>query len=436
MEKRVMELFNRPLRNDWKTILSRPRFNSFAMENMVLNILEQVKTLGDEAVRKYTHEFDKVYLEDFRVSKSEFDEAEKALTPAVKKSIVTAIHNIERFHRNQVVMEKPIETTPGVKCWQKSVPIQRVGLYIPGGTAPLFSTLLMLGIPAKIVGCKEIAICTPPNSDGKTHPAILFSAKIIGLEHLYKIGGVQAIASMAYGTETVPAVYKIFGPGNQYVTTAKQMVSREGIAIDMPAGPSELAMIIDDSCIPEFVASDLLSQAEHGIDSQVILVTTKEECIKPVMDELYKQLDSLPRKSIAEGSLSNSKVILLDTIEEVIDLINEYAPEHLIIAAREAERIGANIFNAGSVFLGNFSPESAGDYASGTNHTLPTNGYARIYGGVNIDSFLKKITFQQISEYGLFNIGSAVMEMATIEDLEGHKNAVKLRLDSLKEKKD
>jgi histidinol dehydrogenase len=436
MEKGVMELFNRPARADWKPILTRPRFNSFAMENMVLNILEQVKSLGDEAVRKYTHEFDKVYLEDFMVTKTEFDEAEKALSSAVKKSIVTAIHNIERFHRNQVVMEKPIETTPGVKCWQKSVPIQRVGLYIPGGTAPLFSTLLMLGIPAKIVGCKEIAVCTPPNSDGKTHPAILYTAKVIGLDHLFKIGGVQAIAAMAYGTETVPAVYKIFGPGNQYVTTAKQMVSREGIAIDMPAGPSELAMIVDETCIPAFVASDLLSQAEHGVDSQVLLVTTHEECIKPIMAELKKQLDQLPRKNIAESSLNNSKVIILDSIENVIDFINEYAPEHLIIAARDPDKIGNNICNAGSVFLGNFSPESAGDYASGTNHTLPTNGYARIYGGVNIDSFIKKITFQQISEYGLFNIGSAVMEMATIEDLEGHKTAVKLRLDSLKDKKD
>jgi histidinol dehydrogenase len=436
MEKGVMELFSHPARKDWKPILTRPRFNAFAMENMVLNILEQVKSLGDEAVRKYTHEFDKVYLEDFMATKTEFDEAEKALSPTVKKSIVTAIHNIERFHRNQVVMEKPIETTPGVKCWQKSVPIQRVGLYIPGGTAPLFSTLLMLGIPAKIVGCKEIAVCSPPNADGKTHPAILYSAKVIGLEHLYKIGGVQAIAAMAYGTETVPAVYKIFGPGNQYVTTAKQMVSREGIAIDMPAGPSELAMIVDETCIPAFVASDLLSQAEHGVDSQVMLVTTNEECIKPIMVELKKQLDQLPRKNIAESSLNNSKVIVLDSIESVIDFINEYAPEHLIIAARDADKIGNNICNAGSVFLGNFSPESAGDYASGTNHTLPTNGYARIYGGVNIDSFIKKITFQQISEYGLFNIGSAVMEMATIEDLEGHKIAVKLRLDSLKDKKD
>ncbi len=436
MEKGIMELFTRPARNDWKPMLTRPRFNSFAMENMVLNILEQVKALGDEAVRKFTNEFDKVYLEDFKVSKSEFDEAEKALSPAVKKSITTAIHNIERFHRNQVVMEKPIETTPGVKCWQKSVPIQRVGLYIPGGTAPLFSTLLMLGLPAKIVGCKEIAVCTPPNSEGNTHPAILFSAKVIGLTDLFKIGGVQAIAAMAYGTESVPAVYKIFGPGNQYVTTAKQMVSREGIAIDMPAGPSELAMIVDETCVPAFVASDLLSQAEHGVDSQVMLITTNEACIKPILAELKKQLEQLPRKNIAQSCLGNSKIILLDNLEDVIDLVNEYAPEHLIIAARDADKIGSKICNAGSVFLGNFSPESAGDYASGTNHTLPTNGYARIYGGVNIDSFIKKITFQQISEYGLFNIGSAVMDMATIEDLEGHKNAVRLRLDSLKDKKD
>jgi histidinol dehydrogenase len=436
MEKGVMELFTRPARKDWKPILTRPRFNAFAMENMVLNILEQVKTQGDEAIRKYTHEFDKVYLEDFKASKSEFDEAEKSLSPAVKKSIITAIHNIERFHRNQVVLEKPIETTPGVKCWQKSVPIQNVGLYIPGGTAPLFSTLLMLGLPAKIVGCKEIAVCTPPNSDGKTHPAILFSAKIIGLDQIFKIGGVQAIAAMAYGTETVPEVYKIFGPGNQYVTTAKQMVSREGIAIDMPAGPSELAMIVDETCNPAFVASDLLSQAEHGVDSQVLLITTTESVIPAIQAELSKQLDQLPRKNIATNSLTHSKIVLLDSMQEVVDMINEYAPEHLIIAAKDAEKIGSGICNAGSVFLGNFSPESAGDYASGTNHTLPTNGYARIYGGVNIDSFIKKITFQQISEYGLFNIGSAVMEMATIEDLEGHKNAVKLRLDSLKEKKD
>ncbi len=434
MEKSIIEVISRPEKKDWKPLLTRPRFNSFKMENKVFNILEQVKTRGNAAVRDFSLEFDKVFLEDCRVTKEEFDEAEKLLSEQAKKSIVTAIKNIERFHRNQIVHEKPIETSPGVKCWQKSVPIQKVGLYIPGGTAPLFSTLLMLGIPAVIVGCERIVVCTPPNIDGKVHPAILYSAKIIGLDKVFKIGGVQAIAAMAYGTETVPAVYKIFGPGNQYVTTAKQLVSREGIAIDMPAGPSEVAVVADETCVPAFVASDLLSQAEHGTDSQVMLITTKEEVVQPILEQLQIQLNSLPRKEIAEKSLQNSKIIIVNSVTEAVDMINEYAPEHLILAIKDAAQFANLVTNAGSVFIGNYSPESAGDYASGTNHTLPTNGYARIYGGVNLDSFLKKVTFQEISEYGLFNIGHAVMEMAAIEDLEGHKRAVKLRLDSINEK--
>jgi histidinol dehydrogenase len=435
MEKQMIEIIKYPSKEDWKKILKRPRFNPYTMEETVLNILEQVKNHGDEAVAKFTNEFDGVYLDDFTVSKTEFDEAEKDLSDAVKKSISTAIKNIERFHRNQIVPEKPIETSPGVKCWQRSVAIEKVGLYIPGGTAPLFSTLLMLGIPAKIVGCREIVVCTPPHSNGKIHPAILYSCKLIGLSKVFKIGGIQAIAAMAYGTETVPAVYKIFGPGNQYVTTAKLMVNREGVAIDMPAGPSEVALLADETGVPSFIASDLLSQAEHGVDSQVMLITTMEEIVKPILAELMAQLDKLPRKEIASRALENSKIIILESEDEMVDLMNEYAPEHLILALKNSEAIASRIINAGSVFLGNYSPESAGDYASGTNHTLPTNGYAKVYGGVNIDSFIKKITFQQISEYGLFNIGSAVMEMAAIEDLEGHKNAVKLRLEYMKEKK-
>lgn len=428
----LMKVFENPPKQDWEKILARPALNNYRLEEAVLNVLEQVRNHGDDAVRKFTKEFDDVFLENFKVTPEEIAEAESILSPQVKKSITSAIANIEKFHRSQLVHEKAIETMPGVRLWQKAVPIEKVGLYIPGGTAPLFSTLLMLGIPAKIAGCKQIVVCTPPNKDGKVHPAILYSAKVIGLNNVFKIGGVQAIGAMAYGTETVPAVYKIFGPGNQYVTGAKQVVSREGIAIDMPAGPSEVMVVADYTSNPAFVASDLLSQAEHGVDSQVVLVTRFKDIVQPVLDELTKQLEQLPRKDIASSALEFSRAVVLDSDEEILELINDYAPEHLILAITNAVELSGQVSNAGSVFLGNFSPESAGDYASGTNHTLPTHGYAKVYGGVNMDSFLKKVTYQQITEYGLFNLGPAVMEMAAIEDLEGHRNAIRIRLDSLK----
>jgi histidinol dehydrogenase len=428
----LMKIFENPAKDEWNKILARPAMNNYRLEEAVLNVLEQVKQHGDEAVSKFTRDYDGVFLENFKVKPEEIAEAESSLSPQIRKSITSAIANIEKFHRSQLVVEKAIETMPGVKLWQKAVPIDKVGLYIPGGTAPLFSTLLMLGIPAKIAGCSQIVICTPPNKDGKVHPAILYSAKVIGLTNVFKIGGVQAIGAMAYGTESVPSVYKIFGPGNQYVTAAKQVISREGIAIDMPAGPSEVMVVADYTAVPSFVASDLLSQAEHGVDSQVVLVTRFADIVKPVMDELSNQLETLPRKEIASKALEFSRVVVLSSDEEIIDLVNEYAPEHLILATSNAVEMSTKVLNAGSVFLGNFSPESAGDYASGTNHTLPTSGYAKMYGGVNMDSFLKKVTYQQITEYGLFNLGPAVMEMAAIEDLDGHRRAVKIRMDSLK----
>jgi histidinol dehydrogenase len=402
------------------------------IEAIVAPILLQVKNGGDEALRKLTLQFDKVALHDLQVTPAEIQEAHTQVSIALKEAIARAKSNIEKFHQAQQpqAIEK-IETQPGVFCWRKNVGIQKVGLYIPGGTAPLFSTVLMLGIPAAIAGCQEIILCTPVNHSGQVHPAILYAADIVGIRKIYKVGGAQAIAAMAYGTESIPKVFKIFGPGNQYVTAAKQLINIEGIAIDMPAGPSEVAIYADDTAHASFIAADLLSQAEHGIDSQVILVSMSQQLIEEVKAEVDKQLQVLPRANLAEQALANSKAFLVGTQTEAIDLLNDYAAEHLILALDDAETVGEKIVNAGSVFLGNYTPESAGDYASGTNHTLPTNGFAKAYSGVSVDSFVKKITFQHITPQGLQQLGPAVEEMAAAEELLAHKNAVSIRLKQL-----
>lgn len=429
-----MEVIVNPPIEKWGELLKRPAMESESLEAKVGEILNEVKTKGDQAVRKYSKLFDHVDIDELQVSREEILGAEKLIDNELKKAIQLAKSNIERFHRQQVCNCKRIETTPGVKCWQKGIAIEKVGLYIPGGTAPLFSTVLMLAIPASIAGCKEIVLCSPPREGGKINPIVLYCAHISGVTKVFKVGGVQAIAAMAYGTKTVPAVYKIFGPGNQYVTCAKQIVSRQGISIDMPAGPSEVAVIADESSNPEWIASDLLAQAEHGPDSQVILTIANETLIKPIEEEIEKQLKALPRKDIAIQALKNSKIFVMSDKKEMMGLINAYAPEHLIIATDDASELAEQVINAGSVFIGHLTPESAGDYASGTNHTLPTNGYARFYSGLNLDSFVKKVTFQQISEYGLFNIGYAIEKMAELEELQGHKNAVTLRLNSMLKK--
>ncbi|MEO6304019.1 MAG: histidinol dehydrogenase [Bacteroidia bacterium] len=423
-----MKILKYPTKNTWSKLLKRPRFDTASLENSVNSILSNVKQNGDLAVKKYTAQFDTVEIKTTLVFKKEFEEAEKLCSLELKNAIRLAKKNIEKFHKSQKEKVKIIETTKGVNCWRRSVGIEKIGLYIPGGSAPLFSTVLMLGIPAKLAGCKEIILCSPPNANGKLDSAILFTAKLIGITQLYKIGGVQAIAAMAYGTETVPQVYKIFGPGNQYVTCAKQLVNKNGTAIDMPAGPSELTILADENCIPAFVAADLLSQAEHGEDSQVILVSDNKKTLSLVLKEVEKQLIVLPRRSIAEKALQNSKAILVKNKIEAIELINYYAPEHLIIACKKEDEIALQIINAGSVFIGNYSCESAGDYASGTNHTLPTNGYAKAYSGVSLDSFVKKITYQKITKKGINNIGPAIELMAEAEGLQAHKNAVTLRL--------
>ncbi len=388
----------------------------------------EVKQNGDAAVKQFTKQFDGVELDSFVVSEKEINESEVLLSDDLKKAIQQAAANVRLFHEKQLSAAEVVETMPGVKCWRKSVGIEKVGLYIPGGTAPLFSTILMLAIPAKIAGCKELILCSPPGKDGKLHPAILYTAKLTGINSVFKIGGVQAIAAMAYGTETVPQVYKIFGPGNQYVTCAKQLVQQQGIAIDMPAGPSEVCVMADETANAAFVAADLLSQAEHGVDSQVLLVTSDELIVKSIEAELTKQLALLPRKDIAAKALENSSAIVVKDINEAIELVNEYAAEHLIIACKDDEAIAEKIVNAGSVFLGNYSPESVGDYASGTNHTLPTNGFAKAYSGVSVDSFVKKITYQKLSQEGLKNIGNTVMLMAEAEGLNAHANAVGIRI--------
>ena len=425
-----MELIKYPVREIWKDILKRPAIDTTSLEATVQSVLSDIKTNRQSAVNKYTLQFDKVTISNVLVSDSEFIEAEKQISKELKQAIQLAKKNIETFHSAQKEEVKIIETMPGVKCWRKSIAIQKVGLYIPGGTAPLFSTILMLGVPAKLVGCSEIILCTPPDPNGNINPAILYTAQLIGITKVFKVGGVQAIGAMAYGTEIIPQVYKIFGPGNQYVTCAKQLVNKQGVAIDMPAGPSEVAVLVDDTCVPEFVAADLLSQAEHGSDSQVILVSTNEDAIQNIQTELKKQLALLPRKELASKALENSKAILVKTNTEAIDLLNEYAPEHLIIACENDEQLAEQVVNAGSIFLGNYSCESAGDYASGTNHTLPTNGYAKAYSGVSLDSFVKKITYQKLSKEGINTIGPAIELMAEAEGLQAHKNAVTLRLKS------
>lgn len=423
-----MQTIQYPDKGTWKEILRRPAMDTTALENAVTGILQDVQQNGDAAVCKYAQQFDKVALTDFIAAPAEFDAAAASLDPALKAAIQQAAENITTFHRAQQEQSTVIATMPGVECWRRAVAIDKVGLYIPGGSAPLFSTILMLGIPAAIAGCKEVVLCTPSNAAGQVHPAILYAAQLVGVNKVFKIGGVQAIAAMAYGTETVPQVYKIFGPGNQYVTCAKQLVNKAGIAIDMPAGPSEVAVLADDSCEPAFVAADLLSQAEHGSDSQVILVTTAASVITAVEKEVATQLALLPRKELATKALANSKLILVENMTIAMELLNTYAPEHLIVACKDDMNIADSITNAGSVFLGNYTPESAGDYASGTNHTLPTNGYAKAYSGVSLDSFVKKITFQRISREGLAQIGSTIEIMAAAEGLDAHKNAVTIRL--------
>lgn len=423
-----MLVFEYPERSQWPALLQRPVLDTTALETSVGNILAAVKQEGDAAVRRYAQQFDKVQLTALEATPAEFAHAADVLDAELKKAILQAKHNIEVFHKAQQEQSRIIETMPGVQCWRKPVAIEKVGLYIPGGSAPLFSTILMLGIPAMIAGCKEIILCTPSNAAGEVHPAVLFAAQEVGVERVFKIGGVQAIGAMAYGTESIPRVHKIFGPGNQYVTCAKQLVNKNGVAIDMPAGPSEVAVLADETCVPAFVAADLLSQAEHGPDSQVLLVTTAPDIINAVQEEVVAQLVQLPRKDIAARALENSRIILVKDTAEAMELLNVYAPEHLIVACRDDIAIADAVVNAGSVFLGNYSPESAGDYASGTNHTLPTNGYATAYSGVSLDSFVKKITFQRLTQEGLQQIGSTIETMAAAEGLDAHKNAVTVRL--------
>jgi histidinol dehydrogenase len=422
-----MKVVRYPKHNEWQDLLKRPVFDNASLFDTVNTVLKDVKLKGDIAVKEYGLKFDKVAIETLSVSEQELEWAEKCVSNELKEAILTAKENIAKFHAAQNTQLPKIETSKGVTCWQKAKAIDKVGLYIPGGTAPLFSTVLMLSVPAQIAGCKEIVLCSPPNKEGKIHPAVLYAAKIAGVSEIFKIGGVQAIAAMAYGTESVPKVYKIFGPGNQYVTAAKQLVSLKDVAIDMPAGPSEVEVLADSSANPKFVAADLLSQAEHGTDSQAILITTDEKLADEVVVEVEKQLAELPRKEIATQSIEHSKIILVRNIEEAIAITNEYAPEHLIISTQNYLEIGEQIENAGSIFLGNYTPESAGDYASGTNHTLPTNGYAKAYSGVNLDSFRKKITYQEISKEGIEIIGNTIEIMAENENLFAHKNAVTLR---------
>ena len=413
-------------------MLKRPTQNVETLFENVGAILKNVKANGDKAVLEYAAKFDHVELDSLAVTPEEMKEAEAQVPIELKVAILLAQRNIYTFHKKQKFEGKKVETMEGVTCWQKAVGIEKVGLYVPGGTAPLFSTVLMLAVPAKIAGCKEIVLCTPPNKEGKVNPAILYAAQVAGVSKIFKAGGVQAIGAMAYGTESVPKVYKIFGPGNQYVMAAKQMVAMHDVAIDMPAGPSEVEVIADETANPKFVAADLLSQAEHGLDSQVVLVTTSEKLLEEVEYEVQHQLARLPRWQIAEKSLANSKLILVKDMEEAIEITNEYAPEHLIIETKDYMELAEKVVNAGSVFLGSYTPESAGDYASGTNHTLPTNGYAKAYSGVSLDSFIRKITFQEINREGIQNIGPAIEVMAAHEQLDAHKNAVSVRLNSLK----
>ena len=425
-----MQIVKHPKKVEWAKLLQRPVMDSSSLEASVKNILFEVKANGDEALQRFATIFDKVSVPELQVTEAAITSAVASVSNELKEAIQLAKKNIETFHANQTMAAEKVETMPGVVCWRKAVAIEKVGLYIPGGTAPLFSTILMLAVPAKIAGCKEIILCTPPAKDGSINAAILYTAQLCGITKIYKTGGAQAIAAMAYGTETIPQVYKIFGPGNQYVTAAKQLVQKDGVAIDMPAGPSEVCVMADETANPVFVAADLLSQAEHGVDSQVLLVSTSEQLINNTAAEIDKQLNELPRKDLAAKALENSKAVLVNNVDEMIELVNAYAAEHLIISCSNDEVIAERITNAGSMFLGNCSPESAGDYASGTNHTLPTNGYARAYSGVSVDSFVKKITIQKLSQEGLKNIGKAVVTMAEAEGLQAHANAVTKRMES------
>jgi histidinol dehydrogenase len=427
-----MYIIEHPAKEEWKKILARPQKDTASLEAAVRRIMEEVRLGGDRAVDKYSLEFDKVDLQERLVAAPEWKAAETTLSEPLKAAIRQAKSNIQKFHSKQRVQEEEMETMPGIRCWRKSVPIEKVGLYIPGGTAPLFSTVLMLAIPAGIAGCREVVLCSPPGKDGRLHPAILYAASLTGVHKVYKIGGVQAIAAMAYGTETISRVDKIFGPGNQYVTCAKQLLQQEGVAIDMPAGPSELAIYADETALPSFVAADLLSQCEHGPDSQVILVTEHKKIAETVIREIHLQIASLPRKDIAHKALENSKTIIVKDGDQAMELLNAYAPEHLILACKNAMALASAVQHAGSVFIGNFAPETAGDYASGTNHTLPTNGYARAYSGVSVDSFIKKISFQELSAEGLSGIGQTLIEMARAEGLQAHAAAVEIRLKQMK----
>jgi histidinol dehydrogenase len=425
-----MKIYTYPSREEWPEIVQRPVLDTSSLDKDVRKILCKVKKKGDKAIRKYTLKFDRVQVDELQVSETEMQDALEQVPPELKQAIELAAKNIETFHRVHIQQPEWIVTMPGVLCARKPVPVEKVGLYIPGGTAPLFSTILMLGIPARLAGCKQVILCSPPDEEGLLHPAILFAAQVAGITQVFKVGGVQAIGAMAYGTETIPAVYKIFGPGNQYVTHAKQVVQQQGVAIDMPAGPSEVCVLADESGDPAFVAADLLSQAEHGGDSQVMLITTSERVFQGTLNELKTQLQTLTRKEIAEKALENSRIILVKQMSEALALSNAYAPEHLVLACEECEKISEQIINAGSVFLGNYSPEAAGDYASGTNHTLPTNGHARAYSGVSVDSFVKKITYQKLSQEGLRNLSEAVIRMAEAEGLQAHARAIEVRLEN------
>lgn len=426
-----MKTFLNPGRQEWKALTQRPQLELEFLDSAVKNILGRVQKSGDQALYELTKLYDKVEISSLQVSEKEIKEAETKISPELKKAIDTAAKNIEKFHTDQKRTTRIVETMPGVTCWRKYVPISKVGIYIPGGSAPLFSTVLMLTIPARIAGCSEITLCSPADASGKLNHAILYAAKLNGVTNIFKVGGAQAIGAMAYGTESIPQVYKIFGPGNQFVTKAKQLVNNEGIAIDLPAGPSEVLVLADESANAAFVAADLLSQAEHGEDSQVMLVTTNANLLAKVQAEIQKQIVTLPRKSTAENALQNSRGIYFDSLSSAIDFTNEYAPEHLIINASEADEMAEKIINAGSVFIGNYSPEAVGDYASGTNHTLPTNGYAKAFAGVSVDSFMKSITYQKLTEQGLRNVGPIVEVMAEAEGLEAHKRAISVRLQEL-----
>ncbi|MDR2384666.1 MAG: histidinol dehydrogenase [Tannerella sp.] len=419
-----------PKKSEWAALQSRPEIETTTLFDTVQTVLNDIKNEGDAAIRRYSELFDKVIIEKLEVTGEESDKANQLISDELKKAIETACNNIKKFHQAQKFEEITVETMPGITCRQKALPIEKVGLYIPGGTAPLFSTVLMLAIPAQIAGCKNIILCSPPDRQGKIHPAILYAAQIAGVHKIFKTGGIQAIAAMAYGTESVPKVYKIFGPGNQYVTAAKQLVSLKDVAIDMPAGPSEVEIIADENATPKFIAADFLSQAEHGADSQSVLLTTSEIIAERVVKEIHRQLNNIPRRKLVEKSLEKSKIIVVANQDEIIDFTNEYAPEHLIIQTDNYVEISKRITNAGSVFLGPFTPESAGDYASGTNHTLPTKGYAKMYSGVNLDSFIRKITFQEITKEGLWNLGKTIETMAENERLDAHKNAVSIRQES------